>query len=540
MGVTPLEEPARAEPGKGGDMTHADTPTVSVDLPSRREVIRALGEARDAQRRAEIEQVALIAMAADVYDWVDDDPHAAPEAPSVLHGERLVKFGADGTPDVAEFITLEVGPALRMSPQAAQSLICDVLNLRHRLPLVWTHLLDDALEVRVARAIARTTAELDVESCRWVDAQLAPIVSGQSGWKLIDTAKELVVRADTVRAEAKRREALLTRNVAIVPVEDAPLPGVTSGVADVHARLDLADALRLDATLTTMAARLGELDGDTSALTVDQRRARALGMLADPAAAARLLGCEDVAGGGVPVQTLELVVHLRRSDLVGSSTRRTGGVWEKFGPQTREALEELLSHAGTAQVRMRPVIDLNAPIAVTTYRPSAQLATAVRLRDGGEVFPWSSRRAPHRPGAGALDIDHTTPWPEGETRLDNLGLLARNTHRAVTHGGYRVEQHGNGVFRWRTPTGQVWWTGPHGTTSGPPPDAGRAYDSVPDVDDVTRRIAVRIQAGLEKAKEHQAHSAEAWSEAVEHARRTRSNPAEPPERPEPPREEPPF
>lgn len=144
-------------------MTHADTPTVSVDLPSRREVIRALGEARDAQRRAEIEQVALIAMAADVYDWVDDDPHADPEAPSVLHGERLVKFGADGTPDVAEFITLEVGPALRMSPQAAQSLICDVLNLRHRLPLVWTHLLDDALEVRTARAIARTTAELDVE-----------------------------------------------------------------------------------------------------------------------------------------------------------------------------------------------------------------------------------------------------------------------------------------------------------------------------------------------------------------------------------------
>ncbi len=63
-------------------MTIAADRSDVLDLPTRREVMDALTAARLAQRRAEIDMIALIATAADAYGWV------------------------------------EVGPALRMSPDA--------------------------------------------------------------------------------------------------------------------------------------------------------------------------------------------------------------------------------------------------------------------------------------------------------------------------------------------------------------------------------------------------------------------------------------
>ncbi|WP_460766029.1 hypothetical protein [Mariniluteicoccus flavus] len=44
--------------------------------------------------------------------------------------------GGPGTPGVAEFLALELGPALHLSPESAHTLIADVLNLRHRLPIL--------------------------------------------------------------------------------------------------------------------------------------------------------------------------------------------------------------------------------------------------------------------------------------------------------------------------------------------------------------------------------------------------------------------
>ena len=153
-------------PAQHDDVTHSGA--VCVDLPNRPEVMKALAGAKDRQRQAEIEQVALVATAADAYGWVEPTPETlyqedVGQAPSVLHGERLVQMGGDGTPLVAEFITHEVGPALRMSPDAARKLIADVLNLRHRLPQVWKSVLAGRCEVWVGRKIAGITRELVLE-----------------------------------------------------------------------------------------------------------------------------------------------------------------------------------------------------------------------------------------------------------------------------------------------------------------------------------------------------------------------------------------
>ena len=58
------------------------------------------------------------------------------------------------------------------------------------------------------------------------------------------------------------------------------------------------------------------------------------------------------------------------------------------------------------------------------------------------------------------DADHTVPWvsrarggPPGQTRLANLGPLARGHHNAKTLGGWQLHQPEPGTYYWRTPTG---------------------------------------------------------------------------------------
>lgn len=106
--------------------------------------------------------------------------------------------------------------------------------------------------------------------------------------------------------------------------------------------------MRLNGTLDALADRL---DPETGR---DERRARALGLLADPHSASRLLSDappdepEQVAPTTqvIPETTVNLVVHLRPTDLIGTGNHVSGGVWEKHGPQTRAALTELLGEPG--------------------------------------------------------------------------------------------------------------------------------------------------------------------------------------------------
>src|SRR4051794_18836126 len=59
------------------------------------------------------------------------------QTPLALAGERMMRFGGDGTPDIAEFAPHELGLEIRMSPAQARALIADAVDLRKRLPLLW-------------------------------------------------------------------------------------------------------------------------------------------------------------------------------------------------------------------------------------------------------------------------------------------------------------------------------------------------------------------------------------------------------------------
>jgi len=70
-------------------------------------------------------------------------------------GERVVRPGGEGTPEVAEFACAELGLVMGCGFIAASSLIRDALDLQHRHPLMWQALGEGRARVWKARQVAR-------------------------------------------------------------------------------------------------------------------------------------------------------------------------------------------------------------------------------------------------------------------------------------------------------------------------------------------------------------------------------------------------
>ncbi len=116
---------------------------------------------------------------------------------------------------------------------------------------------------------------------------------------------------------------------------------------------------------------------------------------------------------------------------------------------------------------VKPVIDLHGQERVDAYETPRHLREAMLLAAPFEVFPYGT--TPTR--APSVDADHTEPWtppdhggPPGQTRLDNLGPLARGHHCAKTHGGFTCHQPLPGLYLWRTPTSHWYRVDHSGTT----------------------------------------------------------------------------
>ena len=89
-------------------------------------------------RRAEAQRLQRALRWADLHGALD--PASARRA--LPGAERLIPVGGDGTPPVAEFAPAELGAVWSVSPGAAERLIGDALDLRHRLPRLWRRILD--------------------------------------------------------------------------------------------------------------------------------------------------------------------------------------------------------------------------------------------------------------------------------------------------------------------------------------------------------------------------------------------------------------
>jgi hypothetical protein len=88
------------------------------------------------------------------------------------------------------------------------------------------------------------------------------------------------------------------------------------------------------------------------------------------------------------------------------------------------------------------------------YRPSRALAHLIRARTATCSAPGCAAPAQHS------ELDHTEPWPRGDTCECNLSPPCARHHHAKHAPGWRLEQLEPGLMRWTTPSGRTFTTGP--------------------------------------------------------------------------------
>ena len=207
------------------------------------------------------------------------------------------------------------------------------------------------------------------------------------------------------------------------------------------------DRLYHQAEDTTEASDAPERES-AAAVTVGQRRADALGLLAESALAADL-------DRGTAGDRYQVVVHV---DADGLKAEAEGG---------QSALEDGIGiPAGTSR---RIACDASA-VVMTHDRDGRTLDVGRKTR----TIPPAIRRALTArdrrcrfPGCGARQCDahHVDHWADGgATRLDNLVLLCRRHHRAVHEEGFTVELRDDGEAHFRWPNGRPFPDAPPAPT----------------------------------------------------------------------------
>ena len=392
----------------------------------------------DARSRAEAEEAVAIVDLARACEWPED-------ATFDVVGTRPVRIGADGTALVDEFLPLEVAAIKGISVPSATWLIRDLVNLSARHPQLWFQVRRGHLPVfRACQLVAEAArCKLSGDQAQALDAALAPKVATLPWPRVLRLARGLIAElaADKIAELAERARA--ARYVRRYPTED-------TCVGYIGARLDLADALSFEATIQQVAEVLA-VQGDAD--PVDVRRAKAVGVLADPARAYELLS----SGHDSPAHSSEVQVYVHVAEemlLTGQGVVRVEGV----GALAATMLTHLIGHR---RVRLTPVVRPYADVAADSYEIPERIRRQVLLRDQIEVFPYSSR------SARGADLDHTQPYRAGrggQTRAANLGPLSRKAHRGKTHGGWRLSQPSPGVFHWRSLAGLAYRVTPSGTS----------------------------------------------------------------------------
>ena len=452
-----------------------------------RQKLVELNQAHQAKLRAEADRLRLMAEFADQYRWVPD------EGPVLTGTERLMQWGGDGTPGVAEFCTLEVAAALRMTEEAARAEIGVALAVRHRLPQVWELTMAGRVRVWQATELASITHDLSFDQALEVDGELAPLLDSMAYARVRALAKARVLELLKVAAQSDHEQAMSRRRVEF----SEPILGVT----DVSGTLEAGDALRLDSQLNRLATILGKAGVEGSR---DVRRAQALALLANPARALQLMqaslsdelpeltpceaeGQPGHACGTITVDpdlllpTAQVVVHVTDESLRSGEGVVRG---ERIGPLLTGWLSDLLGHS---RLTVRPVLDPTQLVATDAYECPPRMREWVELRNPHEPFPFSKRLTSAGDSTRRVpDLDHTIPWestrhhwvdqlasdsppsqasdhpprnvdpppkPLGQTRPDNLAPLSRKVHRAKTHGGWRLTQPHPGTFLWTSPLG---------------------------------------------------------------------------------------
>jgi len=404
--------------------------TSTTDLEAR----ATLAAARRARAEADAAEVVVFTQA---LEWARLNVVTDPDE-SATWGDTPVPLAGQGAPMVSEFCVTEFATALGMPRESGRYLLSHALEIAYRLPKVWFRVQTGELQVWRARRIAEKTLHLNPEAAAFVDDQVAGFAHRIGRAQTDRVVDEAIARHMPATAERIAQQAADGRHVSIDHRQES-----FAGTSTIYGELDLADALDLDQALIRGAETLkaaGSEDG------LDVRRAAALGALAR--------GQDGL--GLQAARTVNLFVHLSPdADETGTATV------ENRGPHL-VTVEQVKTWCAGGDVVVRPVIDLNEPLASTGYQPSQALREQVVLRDRTCVFPHCTRPA------RTADLDHIEAYdPDagpGQTATDRLAALCRHHHRLKTHGGWTYTAIEPGTYLWRSPYGYTYLREPDGGT----------------------------------------------------------------------------
>ena len=460
----------------------------SVDLTvlDHAETLCLLRAADRMQSYLEAQRYRLVGHFADLHPPADEiDQPDRLQQPGSAGGERTVHPGGSGTPPVAEFAVHDLAVGVRCSHGRAGGLLGDGLDLRHRMPRLFARLAAGEVSGYKVRMILRAAAGASLLAARRLDEQVAPIADKIGPKRLEQQVTAILLAVDPGEAHRRADAARGHRRVSVVVDAD--------GDRRIFAQVDAFDGLSFDAAVDKVADVLADL-GD--ARGKDQRRAAALGWLANPVAVLALLrrheqwrtgtspapwptssigtmtdahGEEHLQPGLWPLDVstpqdlidptlwphTTLVVHIDH-DTWASWHPIWGGDGmadlDGHGPITAAQAFDRLRHT---QVSIQPVLDLDDDLTWVSDSDvfTGPLRQAVMLAHRWNPFPYADT-----PSADSDDIDHTVPRNHGgPTSLANGAPLRRRQHRHKTFAkGWRVKQPFTGILLWSSPEGRIY------------------------------------------------------------------------------------
>ena len=330
------------------------------------------------------------------------------------------------------FVADEISLTLAITKVAASHRFAQAMAASDHSPLMaaWTRGDIDARKVHV---ICEELAGCPLEVRESLAEAAASYAQGHTGSELRRWLKRRVIKSEPAAAEVRRQNAMAGRGVTV-----NPLP---NGMSELIALLPSVQARQLYDTVNAIAHAA---DSDDQRV-MDQRRADAL--------------VDLVTGRAEPPQvSVQLVVTANTLLGTADDPGHVAGV----GPITPFEARSLTDSSTVdrdvvfRRLLVDPVNGRLLDVSEKQYRPSAQLDRAIRARDQVCRFPGCSRPATTR--RSGTDLDHTIPWPQGETTASNLAVLCRHHHRLKHSPGWSVELTSDGVMRWTTPTGKTFVT----------------------------------------------------------------------------------
>jgi len=342
-------------------------------------------------------------------------------------------------------VIAELATALRLPERTMTRLVSESWTLANQLPATLAALRVGDIDESHARVVIDETADVTDAAVR---ARLAVELVERAATMTAASLRRVARRLrESVQAESlaeRHAQALADRRVELEPARD--------GMAWLHLHLPASDALlirnRLDRVAAEVSGGAGEASAVADARTPDQLRA-------DVARDLLLHGVPPIGEAfHVAAATVRPSVHVTVPVLTLLGLDDVPADLEGYGPIDPETARRLAAQAPSfTRILTHPVSGTVLDVDRTTYRPPADLAKWLRVRDETCRFPGCNRRA------ARCELDHTEGWADlGSTSFDNLAHLCPYHHHLKHESSWSVRHLEHGTLEWRSPAGRRYVT----------------------------------------------------------------------------------